>query len=141
MRVYLDTNVLISALATRGLCADLLEVILADHDLLVGETVLKELQRVLSRKMHLAPKAVTELDAFLRRQGEVVHSDRLLRLKVRDPADRPILAEAVAGRAQLLVTGDRDLLVLAARAPIAIRSPREVWELLRSGETKRGGAS
>jgi putative PIN family toxin of toxin-antitoxin system len=141
VRVYLDTNVLISALATRGLCADLLEAILADHDLLVGETVLKELQRVLSQKMHLAPKAVAELDAFLRRQGEVVHSDRLLRLKVRDPADRPILAEAVAGRAEMLVTGDRDLLVLAARAPIAIRSPREVWELLRSGETKGSGAS
>jgi predicted nucleic acid-binding protein len=65
----------------------------------------------------------------------------LLRLKVRDPADRPILAEAVAGRADLLVTGDRDLLVLAARAPVAIRSPREVWKLLRSGATKGSGAT
>ena len=141
MRAYLDTNVLVSALATRGLCADLLEAILADHDLILGETVLRELQRVLGRKLQLAPKAVGELDAFLRGHAEVIHTDRLLRLKVRDPGDRPILAQAVAGRADVLVTGDRDLLVLAARAPIPIRSPREVWEFLRSGNPKKTGAS
>ena len=140
MRVYLDTNVLVSALATRGLCADLLEAVLADHDLVVGETVLAELQRVLGQKVRLAPKGVAELDAFLRRQGDVVRTDRLLRLKIRDPSDRPILAEAVAGRADVLVTGDRDLLVLAARAPLAIRSPREFWDFLRSGKAKRSGA-
>jgi putative PIN family toxin of toxin-antitoxin system len=141
VRVYPDTNVLVSAVATRGLCADLLEAILADHDLVLGETVLAELQRVLGQKMRLGPKRVAELDGFLRQQGDVVRTDRLLRLKIRDPSDRPILAEAVAGRADALVTGDRDLLVLAARSPVAIRSPREFWDLLRSGKAKGSGAS
>lgn len=130
--MYLDTNVLVSAVATRGLCADLFEAILADHDLVLGETVLVELHRVLGRKVRLAPKTVAELDAFLRRQGAVVRGGRLLRLKVRDPSDRRILAEAVAGRADVLVTGDRDLLVLAGRAPVPILSPREFWDRVGS---------
>jgi uncharacterized protein len=141
VRVYLDTNVVVSALATRGLCADLLEVILADHALVVGETVLIELQGVLGRKVRLPPKAVAELDAFLRGQGDVVRTSWFLRVKVRDPSDRPILAEAVAGRADSLVTGDRELLVLAGRSPVAIVSPRELWDRLRSGKKKESGAS
>jgi putative PIN family toxin of toxin-antitoxin system len=122
----------VSALATRGLCADLFQAILADHELLVGETVLVELARVLARKLRLAPSTITEWDGFLRRQGEVIPRVPLLRVKVRDPQDRAILAEAVAGRADVLVTGDRDLLVLAARPPLRILSPRNFWDLLRS---------
>jgi putative PIN family toxin of toxin-antitoxin system len=134
VRVYPDTNVLVSAMATRGLCADLLQVILTDHQLLVGETVLTEVIRVLERKLHLTPKTISEWEAFLRRQGEVVPTVPPLALRVRDAADRAILAEAVAGRADVLVTGDRDLLVLAPRAPLRIQSPREFWEQLRSAE-------
>jgi len=132
VRVYPDTNVLLSAVATRGLCADLFQAILADHGLLIGETVLAELARVLTRKLHLAPSTVSEWDMFLRRQGEVIPTGPLLGIKVRDPQDRAILAEAVAGRADVLVTGDRDLLVLTARPPLRIASPRDFWELLRT---------
>jgi len=132
VRVYPDTNVLVSAVATRGLCADLFQAILADHELLVGETVLAEFTRVLARKLHLAPSHVSEWVAFLRRQGELIPPGPLLRAKVRDPRDRPVLAEAVAGHADVLVTGDRDLLVLTAVAPVQILSPRAFWELLRT---------
>jgi len=134
VRVYPDTNVLISAMATRGLCADLLQVILADHQLVVGETVLTEVARVLDRKLHLPPKAIAAWEGFLRRQGEVIPAVPPLSFKLRDAADRAILAEAVAGRADVLVTGDQDLLIVAPRAPIRIRSPREFWEQLRSAE-------
>lgn len=137
MRVYPDTNVLVSAMATRGLCADLLQVILADHQLLVGETVLTEVVRVLDRRLHLAPRTIGEWEAFLRRQGEVIPTSPPLALRIRDAADRAILAEAVAGQADVLVTGDRDLLVVAPRAPIRIQSPREFWEQLRSAEPER----
>lgn len=50
MKIFADTNVLVSAFTARGLCADLLEVILADHQLMTGEYVLNELERVLSTK-------------------------------------------------------------------------------------------
>lgn len=40
MRVFLDTNVLVSAFATRGLCADLMRHVLAEHDLITGEVII-----------------------------------------------------------------------------------------------------
>ena len=44
------TNVLISALATRGLCTELFEVVLQSHELMTSESVLQELHRVLLEK-------------------------------------------------------------------------------------------
>ncbi len=40
--------------------------------------------------------------------------------------------EAVAGRADVLVTGDHDLLVLGSGAPVVIQSPRTLWDALRA---------
>ena len=137
MRVYLDTNVFVSALATRGLCADLFQAILADHQLVVGETVLTELRRVLSKKLKMAPSLIDEVEAFLRSQGEVVSDPPPTTLEVRDPADRLVVAEAIAGGADVLVTGDGDLLSVAAGAPLPIVAPRAFWELLKAGP--RGG--
>ena len=50
MRVCLDTNVLVAAFATRGLCADVLRTVLAEHELVIGDVILDELRRVLSTK-------------------------------------------------------------------------------------------
>ena len=50
MRVFFDTIVLVSAFLARGLCADLLRLVLAEHTLVTSEVVLAELSDVLSRK-------------------------------------------------------------------------------------------
>ena len=68
MRVFLDTNVLVSAFATRGVCADVLRVVLAEHTLVMGEVVLQELKRVLVKRIGLPPGAIKEIDEFLREQ-------------------------------------------------------------------------
>jgi len=47
MRIFLDTNVLASAVATRGLCADVLREVLTRHDLIISNALLKELKLVL----------------------------------------------------------------------------------------------
>ena len=132
MRVYLDTNVLIAAFATRGLCADLLRVVLAEHQLLIGPAGLTETHRVLRKKLRLPTATADELEAFLRQQATVVASSTPLNIKLRDEDDLAILTEAVAGGADVLVTGDRDLLELAHRAPLPILTPRGLWELLRT---------
>lgn len=133
MRVYLDTNVIVSAVATRGLCADVLHVVVADHDLVVGARLLAEVRRVLRTKLRLPADAVSEVEAFLRQQGDVAAAPAVHRVKIRDPADVRILAEALGGAAGILVTGDRDLLDVADKAPLRIVSPRGMWDLLRSG--------
>ena len=137
MKVYLDTSVFVSAFATRGLCADLFQVVIADHQLVVGETGLVELRRILGRKLRMAPSLIDEVEAFLRSQGDVVRDPPPTALEIRDPADRIVLAEAVAGGAEVLVTGDADLLSVAAAAPLPIVGPRAFRELLKTGP--RGG--
>jgi putative PIN family toxin of toxin-antitoxin system len=131
VRVFLDTNVLVSALATRGLCSDVLEAVLVDHEFILGEAVLTEVQRVLTQKFGISPGLARELDEFLRREAVVIADARRLGLTLRDPADIPVLEQAIAGRVDVVVTGDRDLLDVASELPIRVLSPRGFWEHLR----------
>lgn len=132
MRIALDTNVFVSAFATRGLCADIFNLVLAEHELVVGGTVLAELQRVLQEKLRVPAEIIQELDEFLRREAVVVGEAPALPVTIRDQSDRPVLAEAVAGRAEVLVAGDQDLLEIAGTVPIRILTPRGLWTLLRT---------
>ena len=132
MRIALDTNVLVSAFATRGLSSDVLNLILADHQLVLGETVLAELDRILRTKLKAPSDTVEETTAFLRTQAVVVSSAPSLDISIRDQDDLAVLSEAVHGLAEILVTADQDLLSLADQAPIPILTPRGLWERLRA---------
>lgn len=132
MKVFFDTNVLVSAVATRGLCADVVNVALAEHRLIVGETVLGELRQVLLRKLRLPAATINELEAFLREHSQVNVESRALDFRELDQDDLRVLGEAVVGEADVFVTGDQDLLQIAARSPIKIVTPRGFWELLRA---------
>ena len=132
MRIAVDTNVLISAFATRGLSSDVLNLILSDHQLVLGETVLAELDRVLRTKLKVPRDTVNETTAFLRTQAVVVSSAPPLDIPIRDKDDVPVLSEAVHGLAEVFVTGDQDLLAVADVALIPILTPRGLWERLRT---------
>ena len=135
MRVFLDTNVLASAVAARGICADVLQVALSEHELVVGESVLAELHRVLQDKFRVTVDLADETDAFLRREAQVIAEGARLEITVRDADDLAVLAEAVAGGVDVLVTGDRDLLELESPMALRILSPRGFWDLLRETTT------
>ncbi len=131
MKVVLDTNVLVSAFATRGLCAELMEVVLAEHQLLTSEIVITELRRALQQKFKVPVATITAVDSLLREQVLVPQPSRPHSLWLRDPDDCWILASAVEGKADLLVTGDKDMLDVALKAPIRIVTPRECWHYLK----------
>ncbi len=131
MKVALDTNVLVSAFATRGLCADILNLVLAEHELVVGETVLSELGAVLRGKFRVAERVVDEAVALIRERAVVVRNAAAVDVAIRDADDAAVLAEAISGSAAVLVTGDRDLLVIRQSLPIRIVTPRGVWDSLR----------
>jgi putative PIN family toxin of toxin-antitoxin system len=128
VRVFLDTNVLVSAFASRGLCADLLRHILVEHDLITGEVVLTELKRTLLKRINVPPKVVAEIEHLLRDHQVVAKPRRHLDLGLRDADDEWIIASAVAGEADALVTGDRDILETTVQLPIRVYSPRQFWE-------------
>lgn len=133
MRVFFDTNVLVSAIATRGICADLLRSVASEHELVIGEVVLTELRRVLATRFRLPAERINEVETFLRTYEVVATPDAMDPVQVRDAADRWVLANARTAQADVLITGDADLLAVAATAGLRIVTPRELWEEVRRG--------
>lgn len=131
MKTFVDTNVLVSAYTARGISSDLVRFILAEHELLTGEVNLVELRRVLRERFRASLQQVAAVEAELRAETVVPKPAAPSSLPIRDPDDRWVLASAVAGEAQLLVTGDRDLLAVAGQSPVPIVDPRGCWERLR----------
>jgi len=130
LKVFLDTNVLASSIATRGLCAELLESVIHEHELLTGEVVLVELRRVLTEKLGLPPSVISGVLDLLRAEARLVESRQVPHIPIRDAADIPILACALAGEPDVFVTGDRELLELRNIENVAIISPRDLWDRL-----------
>jgi putative PIN family toxin of toxin-antitoxin system len=131
VKVALDTNVLVSAFATRGLCADVFNLVLAEHELIVGPAVLSELRAVLRGKLMVPERVVDEVVALIHERAVVVGTAVAVDVAIRDADDAAVLAEAMGGSAEVLVTGDRDLLVISQKLPIRILTPRGFWDSLR----------
>ena len=130
MKVFFDTNVLASGIATRGLCCELLENVLSQHDLLTCEPVLQELNRVLADKFHLPASVIRDFLGLLKTEGRIVKAHNKLKLPINDTNDMLILACVTAAQADVFVTGDKELLELGDIQNIPILSPRQFWLIL-----------
>ena len=132
MRVFLDTNVLVSAFATRGLCADLFEPILLQHELVCGKAVLAELDRSLRQKIKVPPARAKEISAFVTEEATLVVAKAAPADAPVDAPDALVLGEALAAHADVFVTGDAALIRLTRVGAMPIVSPRQFWEKLQS---------
>lgn len=134
MRVVLDTNVLLATFGTRGLCEALFSACLEGHEIVASEHILGELRRHLTGAFRMPARRADEIVAFVREHAELVAPVPIPATACRDPDDLPILGTGVAARADLLVTGDRDLLELKRHSGIRIVTPRECYERLAGSE-------
>jgi len=131
VKVFFDTNVLVSAFTTRGLSADLMRLVIAQHELLTGEVNLTEFRRVLRDRFRVPPADISALERQLREHTVVAKPAAPSELRMRDPDDAWVLASAISGGADILVTGDKDLLSIARQAPLPVLDPRGCWDRLR----------
>jgi putative PIN family toxin of toxin-antitoxin system len=131
VKVFFDTNVLVSAFTTRGLSADLFRLVVAEHELLTGEVNLKEFRRVLRQRFGVPAAEIALVEDQLRNHTIVAQPASPSAVPLRDADDAWVLASALAGGADILVTGDKDLLSIAGRVPLPIVNPRGCWEGLR----------
>jgi len=125
-RVVVDTNVLISRLLlARSVSALAVRKAVDEGQLLASEATLDELAEVLSRRSFATYVSVKDRQQFFRLLGRVVEMVPItFRLQVcRDPKDDKFLELAVNGTADVIVTGDKDLLVLNPFRGIAIVAP------------------
>ena len=139
MRVFLDTNVLASATATRGLCADLFREVLLCHHLVVSQPMLDELSRVLTTKFGVSREIVEGVLRLLHQDATMAAIGTPPDVPLGDEDDLVILATAIQGEAEAFVTGDKAVQALRQVGEMKILSPRQFWEeLVGQPEDGRG---
>jgi len=137
MRVFLDTNVIVSAVATRGLCADVLREILIHHELVISDSLIRELRGGLRKKLGIPENLVSELVEVLRKESHFSSPSTVLSIDIEDKDNLTILSCALDGKAALFITGDKELLGLKRIGDLEIVSPRTFWEKLKDQTDER----
>jgi putative PIN family toxin of toxin-antitoxin system len=127
VRVVLDVNVLVSAMAFPGsVPRQAMDIAMEESRILLSLPVLTELRDVLNREKlarYISPSLRLSFLSNLAKIGEMVEiTDRIV--ACRDPKDDKILDLAVSGHANCVITGDRDLLILNPFRNIAIITPK-----------------
>ncbi len=129
LRVVLDTNVLVSGLAYPGSVPG--RIVSAWRqgglDVVLSHYILDEMVEVLPRlsRIGLTSAEIRDLADSFMFLADIVEPGAEQDKNLRDPADQPVLATLVAAHARYLITGDEDLLALAAHYPIV--TPADFW--------------
>ncbi len=146
MRIVLDTNIVLSALLWRGTPYRLLQAIRQqEHVQLYSSAVLlAELGQVLgrqvaTRRLALIRRAAHEVLGDYIDAVELVTVTDVPRVVAADPDDDWGIATAVAAGADLLVSGDSDLLTLGAHQGVRIVAAAKAIDMLRLAHPERGG--
>jgi uncharacterized protein len=133
MRVVLDTNILVSALLWRGAPYRCLLAVQAGlADLILSPPILAELRTVLLAKFRHTPAEAEEAIRVLRTTAELVEISGGLRAVPDDPDDDKFIETAEAGRADLIVSGDRHLLAIGSTATVPVVTARQFLDRLGS---------
>ena len=140
MRAVIDTNILVRARlnpeGTVGPVIDLLRD--GRYTYLFSDATLEELIEVLGRprmvnKYGITAGEVEALTNLLILRGEAIRPKEAI-AECRDPKDDKFLEVAVTAKADVIVTGDEDLLVLHPFRGIDIVGPRDFLAMLSSAE-------
>jgi putative PIN family toxin of toxin-antitoxin system len=133
VKVVLDANVLLAATIADGLCRQVLRHCLVPEALITSQPILIEYAERLTNKFHLDPRHDPFWQRFVQR-AEVVRPPPLAQATCRDRDDDWVLATAQMAAADVIVTGDADLLTLHSFAGIPIVTPRRFLEMLAAQE-------
>lgn len=140
IRAVVDHNLFVSGLiSAHGLPSQLISQFRQDAYVLVTSAQLRsELEEVLRRdrfrtKYGLTPEEVADFLFLVDTKALFVRPIQHLPVTIRDPKDAIVLATALGGRADYVVSGDDDLLSVAADprlGDLRIRTVREFLEVL-----------
>jgi hypothetical protein len=127
MKIILDTNVIIAAFATRGLCSAVFELCLDRFEVVLSEAILKETFAHLEGKIKLSAARCEAVIAYLRANCSISEIDDPEASVCRDKDDLHVLGLAKHSSAAYIITGDKDLLELIQYRSTRIVTPREFW--------------
>ncbi len=128
MKILLDTNILIAAFISRGMCNELFEHCLAEHTIYISQWILDELYEKLIKKFGFPKIKVDQIINFIGENTVMLTYISLSLPICRDPDDDHILASAISGNVDCLISGDKDILVLKDFQGIPILKPSNFWK-------------
>ena len=134
-RVVVDTNVLISRLLiSNSVAGRAVRHVVEYGQLLVSDATLTELAEVLSRDKFNRYVELADRQAFFQQLARVVERVPITYIvhASRDPKDDMFLELAVNGKADFIISGDQDLLVLSPFRQIPIVTPAEYIEVIKT---------
>ncbi len=130
MRVVYDTSVLATILSRREEILRLQQAVSKGHvKLVTSPFILNELETVLTKKFKLTKQEAKSRIHLLSRVSEVI-TPQFVEKIVRDINDDAIIATVVTGRADYLVTLDKDMLILKKHKDIIIITLAQFKELV-----------
>ena len=126
MRAVFDTNVLIAAFLTEGLCSGLLiRARKQAFNLVLCDDIIREFEGILIKKFKLTSTDISEISAIVSEAASgILHKLNPIPNICRDPNDDMMIACAIDATADYIVTGDEDLLTLKRYKDIIIMNPR-----------------
>lgn len=126
MRIVLDTNVYIAAALQSGFSEAVLKALISSPDLslITSEQILKELEQKLKEKFRWPKEDIDLFITRIKKTAHVIGDTEKLSVIHRDPEDDKILECALAGNADIIVSLDRDLIVLKKFKGVAIIHPK-----------------
>ena len=137
MKIILDTNVIIAAFATRGLCNAIFELCLDRFDVVLSEFILQEVSSHLKGKIKLPPVQCETIVSYLRENCLVSEIDDVAKSACRDKNDLHILGLAQHALVDYIITGDKDLLELKHYKDCKIITPREFWSVTKETANRK----
>ncbi len=129
MKVVFDTNIFISALVIPRSQAEkaISKIIEGDDILLISKEIIDEVLSVLSSKFNRDREALSHVAVTLSDLGELITPTKRIGI-LRDESDNRILECALSGHADVIVTGDKDMLKLGIYKNVRIISLKEYLE-------------
>jgi uncharacterized protein len=128
MKIFLDTNVVISAFITHGYAAELMEYCLTNHKIYTSDFIIGEVEKNLKNSFGYNEIEVNEVINFMKSNFINVGKYKKLSKPVsRDIDDDNVLAAALFEKVDCIITGDKDLLTIGNYKKIKILSPRNFW--------------
>ena len=135
-RAVLDINVLVSALLFPGICRSIVSSLEKDRfSLALSPALLEDFLRAVEKpklKRLVPPEILEEIISLIHMKAVIVEPKTKVKA-CRDPDDDAVLECALAARADFIVTGDHDLLILGRFRKIFILSPRASSSRFRIG--------
>jgi putative PIN family toxin of toxin-antitoxin system len=127
VKIVFDTNVILSSFLTEGIAHRIFNHCLLNHNIYISEFVISELSRILTKKFNVKANDLQEFLDFIKSTVICAIPENIIPKICRDKNDNQILQLAEYINADIIISGDKDLLVLRSYEETQIISPRDFF--------------